>query len=156
MLAITASAQSKTLLDKILEPLNETCNFKLIFHDGPNRTCTQQHYSILFNYNISDIFSHRSSPQTRRPPRYSYRTSSRSSSQDSRTILEIAMMNSLPMSSPGWVSTTEVICTQPSVSWRKSSRMCSRTDQTHVSQDSIRSSGCSMPHILHSLLTRIS
>ena len=62
MLAITASAQSKTLLDKILEPLNETCNFKLIFHDGPNRTCTEQHYSILFNYNILDIFSHRSSP----------------------------------------------------------------------------------------------
>lgn len=59
MLAITASAQTKTLLDKILEPLNETCNYKQIYHDGPNRICTQQHYDILFNYNI---FSHRSSP----------------------------------------------------------------------------------------------
>ena len=59
MLAITASAQSKTLLDKILEPLNETYDYKQIYHDGPNRICTQQHYDILFNYNI---FSHRSSP----------------------------------------------------------------------------------------------
>ena len=34
MLAITASAQSKTLLDKILEPLNETYDYKQIYHDG--------------------------------------------------------------------------------------------------------------------------
>ena len=64
MLAITASAQSKTLLDKILEPLNETCNYKTIYHlDAPNRICTEQYYSITFDdFNFQDIFLHRSSP----------------------------------------------------------------------------------------------
>ena len=64
MLAITASAQTKTLLDKILEPLNETCNYKTIYHlDDPNRICTEQYYSITFDdFNFQDIFLHRSSP----------------------------------------------------------------------------------------------
>ena len=63
MLTITASAQEKTLLDKILEPLNETCNYKQIYHNGPNRICTEQYYSITFNdFNFQDIFLHRSSP----------------------------------------------------------------------------------------------
>ena len=51
MLAITVSAQTKTLLDKILEPLNETCNYKMIYHlDKPNRICTNQYYSITSSY----------------------------------------------------------------------------------------------------------
>lgn len=63
MLAITASAQTKTLLDNILEAVNETCDYKVIYHLGePARICTDQHYTITFDINLEDIFSHRNSP----------------------------------------------------------------------------------------------
>lgn len=63
MLAITASAQSKTLLDNILEAVNETCDDKMIYHlYEPNRICTQQYHTITFDINREDIFSHRNSP----------------------------------------------------------------------------------------------
>ena len=62
MLAITASAQSKTLLDNILEAVNETCDDKIIYHlDEPNRICTNQYYTITFDINLEDIFLRNSS-----------------------------------------------------------------------------------------------
>ena len=63
MLAITASAQTKTLLDNILEAVNETCDYNVIYHlDKPNRICTDQYDYISFDINHEDIFLHRNSP----------------------------------------------------------------------------------------------